>query len=57
MKYKDVAEATKRISANGGKVSGKVIEIEKPGLKVIGAVSFLVNKHGYSWADHRPGPM
>ncbi len=56
MKY-TVESAMKRITANGGKVGGKAIEADKPGLKVIGAISFLVNKHGYNWAEHRPGPM
>lgn len=60
MKYKDAAEAVKRIERNGGKVGGKVIDVEKPGLKVLGAISFLVNKHGYSWNNGQKinfGPM
>jgi hypothetical protein len=56
-KYKDVKDAEKRIVANGGKVGGKVIEFDKPGLKMIGAISFLVNHHGYHWAEHQFGKM
>jgi hypothetical protein len=52
-----VESASKRITANGGKIGGKVIEIEKPGLKILGAISYLVNKHGYHWAEHQFGPM
>ena len=57
MKYQNVAQAEKRIKDNGGTVTGKAIAIEKPGLKLLGAISFLVNKHGYHWEKHQFGPM
>ena len=52
-----VKSATARIENNGGKIGGKVIDIEKPGLKVLSAISYLVNHEGYSWAKHMPGKM
>lgn len=56
-KFAEVKNAVAVIERNNGKVGGKVIEIEKPGLKVISAISFLVNHHGYNWAEHKFGKM
>lgn len=36
------------IFRNGGKISGKKITIGKAGLKVWGAIDFLINYHKYS---------
>lgn len=55
--YSKPEQAIARIEKNGGQVGGKVIEIENPGLKVIGAISYLVNFHGFRWAEHNPGNM
>ena len=57
MKYTSIKQAEQMIERNEGKIGGKVIEADKPGLKVIGAISFLVNHHGYMWAGHQFGKM
>lgn len=50
-------EAVQKIVSNGGKVGGTVIDIEKPGLKILSAISFLVNHCGYVWSKHLSGKM
>lgn len=47
MKY-TVDSAIARIERNKGKIGGKVINISDCGIKVWGAVDFLVNHHGYT---------
>jgi len=39
------------INRNGGKISTeKKITIKAPGIKILGAIDFLVNHCGYTWA-------
>lgn len=47
--YASKEEAEKRITTNGGKINGSVIVFSKPGLKILSAIDFLVNKHKYTW--------
>lgn len=36
------------IERNGGKVTGKAIDMPLPGLRCLGAIDYLC-KHGYRW--------
>jgi len=42
-------EAERAITFNGGKINGSVIVFSKPGLKILSAIDYLVNKHHYIW--------
>jgi hypothetical protein len=46
MEY-DEASAKFRVTRNGGKFKGKQITIKRAGIKVLGAIDYLVNKHKY----------
>ena len=41
--------AKKKIISNGGTVKGKQIAHSHPGLKLLGAIDYLVNHHKYTW--------
>ena len=41
------------IERNGGKCGAKSISHPAPGLKVLGAIDYLVNRHGYTWPGVR----
>jgi len=44
----DVITAKSMITRNGGKLEGKAILFEFPGIKVLGAIDYLISK-GFSW--------
>ena len=44
-----VLKAISMINRNGGHVGEKMIRHQNPGLKVLGAIDYLVNHHGYTW--------
>ena len=43
----DIQEAKETIQRNGGKIKDKQIVIGNAGIKVLGAIDFLINYHGY----------
>ena len=43
-----VSSAKSMITRNRGKFEGKMIIIDSPGIKVLGAIDYLV-AHGYGW--------
>lgn len=47
-------EAKSKLTRNGAKIRGKRITILEPGLKLLGAIDYLVNKHKYSWFTEKP---
>lgn len=44
----DHISAKKAIERNGGKIKGKVIYFPKAGIKMLGAIDYLVNYCGYT---------
>ena len=48
----DKYSAKSMVVRNGGRFSGKSI-LARPGIKVLGAIDFLVKKHGYRWKGAR----
>jgi YD repeat-containing protein len=46
MEY-DEKSARLRVTRNGGKFKGKGIIIKRAGIKVLGAIDYLINKHKY----------
>ncbi len=49
-RYNDKATAVKAIEANGGKVgSNGNITMNQPGIRMLGCIDFLVNRHGCRW--------
>ena len=51
MKYKKPSDAIKMIEKNRGKVGAKTIKHPEPGIKVLGAIDYLINHCGYeSWS-------
>ena len=47
--------AIARLTRNGGRIMGKEISFEKPGLKNLGAIDCLCNYFGYYWKGHLVG--
>jgi len=47
------SEATVTIQLSGGTVKGKVIVHACPGIACLGAIDYLVSKHGYRWDKSR----
>jgi hypothetical protein len=43
----DVASATAALERNGAKVSDRVIRISSPGLKLLSAIDYLVNRQKF----------
>ena len=52
MKKKKYTEekARQMISKNGGSVGAKTVNVRLPGIKVLGAIDYLVNYHGYRFS-------
>lgn len=49
-RYNDKATAVKAIEANGGKVgSNGNITMNQPGIRMLGAIDYLVKAHGCRW--------
>lgn len=49
-KYTSIHEALDQIKRNGGRVKNNIfIQHPKPGLKLLSALDYLVNYHGYTW--------
>ena len=49
-RYSDKATAVKAIETNGGKVgSNGNITFGQPGIRMLGAIDYLVSKHGCRW--------
>lgn len=44
----NIESAKKCIERNKGKIKDKKISIASPGIKILGAIDFLVNYHGFS---------
>jgi len=50
-----IASAKSMVTRNGGKIEGKAIIIQFPGIKVLGAIDFL-KAAGYYWKKVIPEP-
>lgn len=46
---KGLKKATDLLRKNGAEIDGRVIRMQSPGLKLIGAIDYLVEKGGYEW--------
>jgi len=53
MKQHTTSTAKAMIERNRGAVRGKNIKIASPGIKVLGAIDFLVNHRGFRWVTGR----
>jgi len=50
----DIYTAKARINRNGGRIKGKQIFHRQPGLKLLGAIDYLVNYHKFSFFKVEP---
>ena len=49
----NVISAKSMITRNGGRLEGKAILFDFPGIKVLGAINYLMSK-GYNWKKTVP---
>lgn len=49
-----VEDAVRCITRQGGEVRTGTIKMETAGIKVLGAIDFLVHKHNHMWVHQNP---
>ena len=54
MTWTEVSAAS-TITRNGGNIVGNHISCAQPGLKLLGAIDYLVSQHKYTWSKSSPG--